>query len=454
MADARRYHGVSLISSGGMGTVELAVRREESFRRLYAVKRLKELYRDDATMEAMFLDEARIAGLLRHPNIVSVLDFGRDDRGPFLVMDYVHGLTAQDLLRRAETAPIPVQICVRLIRDVAEALHAAHELRTPEGTALELVHRDVSPQNILVGFDGVPRLSDFGIAKAFDRLTQTTTGLLKGKAGYMTPEQLRFDTPDRRSDLFSLGVVLFELLAGCRLYRDADPAATAKRILHQPAPDIDDYRSAVPPSLVDLLFQLLAKDPDERPPTARDVSRQLDGVLAELTMVEDPYTLTDYLEEHCADVRRTRDEALRSAEETRLRLVEDTEATRPPTSRSGWFAVGISALLLVGGIGAFFGVRSASSRPTAVEKLAPSTPAVVELATVDREPVVLEDEALPIDTVDPIDSVEPMPGAVESDAQDAPAMSRRPRRGPVRPRPASPMSMTEVPTVPWIWGQD
>jgi serine/threonine-protein kinase len=162
----------------------------------------------------------------------------------------------------------------------------------------------VSPQNILLGFDGVARLTDFGIAKAFGRTTKTTTGLLKGKAGYMSPEQLRFENPDRRSDLFSLGVCLYELLSGDRLYREEDVQTAARRILNEPPPDIDDVRDDVPASLVELLFELLAKDPSHRPHLAREVARRLEDVLTELVPTEGAFELADYLEAHYGPHRR------------------------------------------------------------------------------------------------------------------------------------------------------
>ncbi len=183
------------LAKGGMGTVELALRREGEFRRLHAVKRLHPHLLEDEDLRAMFLDEARIAGLLRHANVVSVLDVGEDAQGPFLVMDYVDGVTLSTIIQHH--APLqqllPVQLCARIGGEIARGLAAAHELTGHDGKLLDIVHRDVSPQNVLVGFDGQVRLADFGIARALGRSAKLTElGVIKGKIGYQAPEQLRF----------------------------------------------------------------------------------------------------------------------------------------------------------------------------------------------------------------------------------------------------------------------
>jgi serine/threonine-protein kinase len=266
-----------------MGRVELAMRRSGTFTRLYAVKRLHPHLRGDGAMRSMFLDEGRVAGLLRHANVVAVLDVGEDEDGPFLVMDYVDGVSLDKLLKHRALSQelLPIDGCAQILAQVARGLHTAHELTAPDGTPLNLVHRDVSPQNILIGRDGVARMSDFGIAKALGQSSRTSTGLLKGKAGYMSPEQLRFEQIDRRSDLFALGVVLFEVLTLRRLYKGEDGSAVARRILGELPPDLGDERSDAPPALVELCFELLGKDPRDRPETAAEVAERLEQVRAD-----------------------------------------------------------------------------------------------------------------------------------------------------------------------------
>lgn len=285
-----------------MGWVELVARQEGRFQRFYAIKRLHAHLREDRDFHEMFLDEARVAGLIDHPNVVGVLDVGTDQSGSFLVMPYVRGVSLARLTALARSSaqgssepPIPIQVCVRIALDVARGLHAAHELRDSQGALLCVVHRDLSPQNILIGFDGTARVTDFGIAKAIGQSTRTSTGVVKGKYAYMSPEQLRFQALDRRSDLFALGTVLFEMLAGSRLYGGVS-ADGPRRILEEPPPDIGEIRPAVPPKLVELILELLAKEPADRPPDAGAVATRLELVLADLVQDEAPITVAEYLE--------------------------------------------------------------------------------------------------------------------------------------------------------------
>ena len=250
----------------------------------------------------MFMDEARLAGLVRHPNAVGVLDVGVDDDGPFLIMDFVEGVSLSRLIADAVGAgrSIPMQVAVRICMDAARGLHAAHEVRAEDGTVLRLVHRDVSPQNILVGFDGTVRVTDFGIAKALGNSSRTSAGVLKGNMGYLAPEQLRFEEPDRRSDFFSLGVTLYELLSGRRLYPNKTGFDGTRRILTEPPPDIGEVRNDVPPELCELLFEMLAKERDSRPATAAEIASRLEGILAVLIAEEGSVTVSDYMSQHFA----------------------------------------------------------------------------------------------------------------------------------------------------------
>jgi serine/threonine-protein kinase len=304
-----RYLLLGRIADGGMGYVDLVAKRDGRFDRLYACKRLHPHHRSDTGVRTMFLDEARLAGAIDHPNVVSVLDVGDDDDGPFLIMDYVNGLPLTRLIERADGARerIPLQIAVRICRDAALGLDAAHETRGPDGQPLGIVHRDVSPQNVLCGFDGRVVVADFGIAKAFGNASRTRTGILKGNLAYLSPEQLRFEPLTRRSDLFSLGVILYELLAGTWLYTSGEDFEGARRILHEPPPDIGEVREDVPPEVVELLFELLSKDPAERPATANDVARRLEVVLAGLVEQEGSLGVREYLQARFDDIHRERD---------------------------------------------------------------------------------------------------------------------------------------------------
>jgi serine/threonine-protein kinase len=302
-----------------MGYVELVERREGRFRRLYARKRLHAPFRRDPGFLTMFMDEARIAGLIRHPNVVSVLDVGEDEQGPYLLMDYVEGVSLADLLDfcAREGRRIPLQVCLRIAGAVARGLHAAHELRSEDGALLGVVHRDVSPRNVLVAFDGAVRVLDFGIAKALGNASRTMSGVLKGSLGYMSPEQLRFQSLDRRSDLFALGVTLFELVAGRRLYKGRDDAEVARLILDEAPPDLGEEREDVPPALVELAFDLLAKAPEHRPDDAGAVAARLEAILAPMVDAEGVLEVSDYVRASLpalkAQAERRRQEATASA---------------------------------------------------------------------------------------------------------------------------------------------
>ncbi len=450
-----------------MGKVELAIREEGRFRRLYAVKRLRSAYREDAESREMFLEEARIAGLLRHPNAVSVLDVGEDERGPFLVMDYVEGTSVGQMIARAATQRVPLQIALRIAIDAAQGLHAAHDLRDARGRPLCLVHRDVSPQNLLVGFDGVTRVTDFGIAKALGRTTRTATGVLKGKYGYLSPEQLRFDEPDRRSDVFSLGVVLFELLSGQRLYKNVSGMDGVRRILNEPPPDIGEYRDDVSPELVSLLFSMLAKDPAHRPGTALGVARSLEPVVAVLVESEGRAEVSQYLDVVFADERRANEERVAQAlvQATGLTKPEE-EATireaRPASRRATRIAVALlaAALLLAtgGGIGFLIdaGDTGADSAATVDATRAPDEPVRHTETAESRESAGVDVPVMASDALvdDPEGSgvTEAPHETVRPEARAAPrarAASRRSGRRPRDMREMAPEGGSGVPM--WEW---
>jgi len=415
------YLRVFELAKGGMGTVDLAVRREGSFQRLYAVKRLRESYRDDDDFRQMFLDEARIAGLLRHPNVVSVLDVGEDRDGPYLVMDYVEGASVGALLKRLGGEQPPLSVALRIVMEVAEGLHAAHELRDSSGAPLELVHRDVSPQNVLLGVDGHARVTDFGIAKALGRLTKTDTGILKGKLGYMAPEQLRFEEPDRRSDIFSLGVVLFELLTAERLYRNEDGMDGARKVLNEPPPDLAEYRDDAPPELVELCFALLAKDPTHRPQTALEVARRLEVILAEVELDGLRVEVGEYLRRHFGEEIATREAQIEEA------LLHREERPR----RHLWVAAAALLLLGVGGVVAW-------------QLATESTPVVDDvprLETASAPPALDEPVAMESDTPEVAEVAE------EPEEQEPPPS--RMRRTRMRPRMSS---STESGGATPMWG--
>jgi serine/threonine-protein kinase len=251
-----------------MATVYLARRGGiAGFQRLVAIKRLHPYLQREQQFVQMFLDEARLAAGIHHPHVVSILEVGASEAGYYLVMEYVEGDTLARLLARAisgtdETFPIPV--AVRVMLDTLEGLHAAHELTDDFGKRLELVHRDVSPQNILVGVDGVTRLTDFGVARALSRLNATRAGQMKGKLAYMAPEQAKTEDVDRRTDVFAAGIVLWESLCLRRLFKGESDGETLNRILFEPVPRARDTNPAIPAELDAVVAKALARKPEDR----------------------------------------------------------------------------------------------------------------------------------------------------------------------------------------------
>ena len=349
--DSTRYATLAQLAKGGMGTVAIVRDRERSDGPLFALKRLRPELRDEEAVRTMFLDESRVASLIQHPNVARVVEVGDDDEGPYIVMEYVDGVSLAALIEhhRSTATDVPLDLCVELGRQIATGLAAAHEATTPEGEQLGLVHRDVSPQNIIVGYDGVVRVADFGIAKARGRLSRTSTGLLKGKVGYMAPEQLRFEPTDARSDLFALGVVVYELATGERLYGGELEGGAARRVFDEPAPDLGDMRPSAPPALVELLLDLLAKDPHHRPSDARTVAERFAAIQRQLTGessgVDD---VAAYMLDHLAHLRRRPQDIAEDAARSGSATVQFTASRDAPSTRGSWLRGGVLALLAAG----------------------------------------------------------------------------------------------------------
>ncbi len=264
------------MASGGMAEIFLATQKGSlGVSRLVVVKRILPSLAESEQFRSMFYDEARIAAQLEHPNIIRVEDFGEDpsDGSLYMVMEYVEGVPLLDSLKRAAKAkqPVDVRWAATVVAQAAEGLHHAHELTRNDGSesSLGLVHRDVSPHNILVTPNGIVKVFDFGIAKAMDRVTQTAAGVIKGKFAYMSPEQARGYAVDRRSDVFSLGIVLWETLTLKRLFSRGNDLDTYRALLEAQVPRATQLRSDVFPELDDVLAYALAREPDGRFATAR-----------------------------------------------------------------------------------------------------------------------------------------------------------------------------------------
>ncbi len=218
----------------------------------------------------LFSSEARIAARVRHANVVSVHEIGSFSGRPFLCMDYVRGETLFAVLERTwnEDVPLPLLVAAEIVRQTALGLHAAHELEDDDGAPLHVIHRDVGPHNILIGYDGLVRVTDFGVAKALDRTVGTQPGVFRGALPFLSPEQIRGEPLDRRSDLFSLGVVLYEATVGQRLFKHKTTAGTMARILELEIPRPRSLRAEYPPELEAIVLRALERDRTRRHPTA------------------------------------------------------------------------------------------------------------------------------------------------------------------------------------------
>lgn len=270
-------------ASGGMASVHLARRTEEGRAPgVVAIKRLHPHLLRDQTFVTMLLDEARIASRIDHPNVVRVIDVVRADRELLLVMDYVHGASLHELVRAAtkRSMPIPIAVSVRIAVDVLQGLHAAHGAMGEDGRPLELVHRDVSPHNVLVGVDGTARLTDFGVAKAVGRLQSTRDGGIKGKLAYMPPEQLSGGHVDARTDVYATAVMLWEAIAGRPLFPAVTEAELYTLVMMGNIVPLRTIAPNTPRALDDAIMRALARDPGRRPPSAEAFAEALADVIA------------------------------------------------------------------------------------------------------------------------------------------------------------------------------
>jgi serine/threonine-protein kinase len=277
----------------------------EGFQRHVAIKRLHAVHaRDKACLEA-FVNEARLAAALHHHNIVQVLDIGEQGGQPYFAMEYVHGVDLRALLNKLSkrSEQLPLQHVVSIIAAAAAALHHAHEQRGPNGKPLGIVHRDVTPGNILVGFDGNVKVVDFGIAKAAIKRMKTDHGVLKGRVPYMAPEQCAGKAVDRRSDVFALGVVAYELATVRRLFKGASEFLTMSAIVNGDIPRPSQYRRDVPPALEAIMMKALARDPRDRFATAGEMAVALDQVAIEVGVGASTTALANYMRLQFGEVK-------------------------------------------------------------------------------------------------------------------------------------------------------
>ena len=279
-----KYRLIAELGHGGMAEVFLAVASGPGgFNKLVVVKRIRPQLAEDPEFLGMFLDEARLAARLAHPNIVQTNEVGHEGERYFIAMEYLEGQPLNRVLHRLHKTHggLAVALHVHVLAEVLAGLHHAHELADYDGNPLEVVHRDVTPHNIFVTYDGLVKVVDFGIAKALNSSAETQTGVLKGKVAYMAPEQARGERVDRRADVFSVGVLLWEAATGRRLWKGMPDIAILQELLTGEIPSPRTLSPEIPPAFEAVIMKALARDREDRFATAAELGAALEALLDE-----------------------------------------------------------------------------------------------------------------------------------------------------------------------------
>jgi len=382
-----RYRLIAELARGGMGVVHLAVAGGPAgFHKLLVVKELRpELARDDACV-AMFLDEARLAARLSHRNLVQTLEVGSEGERHFLVMEYLEGRSLQRLVRRlGPEGGLTVGAYLRIVAGALAGLHHAHELRDYDGSPLGVVHRDVSPMNVMVTFDGQVKLLDFGIAKSAQSTQQTKTGILKGRVAYMAPEQACAQSVDRRTDVYAAGVMIWEGAARRRLWQGLSEVQTLSSLLREGPPPLREVCPDAPAELEAICLRATARDPDARYATAAELLDRLEehlGTRADVVGTEEigARAVEAFSEE------RVRTRALVEEALARMRTSGHTPSARvfsvpaPLAAASPWWAsrravgAALAAALLLLSVALGAALRREDASPAATRAPAPLDP--------------------------------------------------------------------------------
>jgi eukaryotic-like serine/threonine-protein kinase len=455
-----RYAMYDAIATGGMATVHFGrLIGPGGFSRTVVIKRLHAQFAADAEFAAMFLDEAKVAARIRHPNVVTVVDVIAEGGEIFLVMEYVHGESLA-YLTRAEARheegpalhPARLRILGNVIAGVLQGLHAAHEATSESGRPLGVVHRDVSPQNILVGVDGVARVLDFGVAKAAGQVHSTGAGQVKGKARYLSPEQVTCGDVDRRTDIWAASVVLWESLTGKRLFSGDCDAGVMMQVLNKPVFSPRELAPDVPEALARVVMRGLERDRAARFATALEMAAALEEAVGLLAPREVGAWVERLSSAHLEARRRVLDDVEAETLEglRALSLVPPVRRAAPESSATptvrvslpvaerptvgfprpkpharlstiAWASAAAVVLALTAGFSAL--ALSPSHAPDGSPPAPPPPPAVIEA-------IVTEATVTEVTALDP--ALDPAPPAPAASTQP----SRRPLPGPIRPRGA------------------
>lgn len=295
-----QYRLLEKVAIGGMAELFKAKQVGlEGFQRIVAVKRILPHLASNSDFVTMFIDEAKLAAQLNHPNIVHIYDLGKADDSYFIAMEFVEGRDLRSIMKEAENLgkTIPLPAAIFIAKKICSALHYAHTAKDADGKPMRLVHRDVSPQNIIISTSGEVKLVDFGIAKAASKASHTQSGALKGKLLYMSPEQAWGKTIDGRSDIFSLGVVLFEMLTGKKLFYGDSEMSILERVREAKLPDFGEFSDKIPPQLEKIIRKALEKDPDRRYRDGRSLEGELDKFAKSILIAPTGYDVVAFLNE-------------------------------------------------------------------------------------------------------------------------------------------------------------
>jgi serine/threonine-protein kinase len=403
-----KYRLLTRLATGGMAEIFLArLSGAAGFQKHLVLKRILPQYAEDEHFVAMFLDEARIAAQISHPNVCQVFELGELDGQYFMTMEYLDGVPLASLMRRASRTPRAgdVRLISGLMTQASAGLHHAHELKDTSGHLLGLVHRDVTPQNLFVTVDGVLKVLDFGVAKAAGASARTRTGSVKGKYAYMSPEQLKGEALDRRADVFALGTVLFECLTGRRLFwRDTD-FLIFKAINEDPIPAVKDYRPDISPVLGEIVAKAIHRDREKRYPTVRafgeavaEAVAPLGGPLGNPAIAE---AVNEILADEIMERRVLVQKAIAQASGDLSGPVSASLAEAPTmaampgameletTHRRGWLIAGLIVTMCIGAVAGALLWRSRLSpedAPATVVAAPDAAPVVVTHPPVDAAP--------------------------------------------------------------------
>ncbi len=294
-----KYHLISHLATGGMADIYLASQKSiGGFEKLLVIKRILPNLAKDKKFIEMFLDEARIAAQLNHPNVIQIFDLGQVQGRFFIAMEYLSGESLSFVVKSClkNNITIPSHLVAGMIMQAAEGLHHAHTMTSPDGTHLRIVHRDISPQNIFVQYDGGVKVVDFGIATATSRSTKTKTGTLKGKYAYMSPEQVLGLELDGRSDVFSLGIVFWECLVGRKLFNKRNDLELLNSVVGTDAPSPKDVNPSVPQELADIALKALARRREERYQSAAEFRHDLASYLRTISKDSDTMAVSRFMQ--------------------------------------------------------------------------------------------------------------------------------------------------------------